>query len=106
MCNGLNYTKLNRRLTDIKSDREKLVGKRILHTITINLGYEDTMKRAAPLLVHANHPHKHSQPLFLLSLASTSSSTIGGAVKGGSLASPSRSFYYHPPIQTPQAEHL
>ena len=30
MCNGLNYTKLNRRLTDIKSDCEKLVGKRIL----------------------------------------------------------------------------
>lgn len=61
MCNGLNYTKLNRRLTDIKSDREKLVGKRILHTITVNIGYEDTMKRAAPLPVHAIHPHKHSQ---------------------------------------------
>lgn len=50
MCNGLNYTKLNRRLTDIKSDWEKLVGKRILHTIIINIGTikRDTTTTTAP----------------------------------------------------------
>lgn len=64
MCNGLNYTKLNRRLTDIKSDWEKLVGKRILHTININIGYEDTMKRTTPLPAHTIHPHIHSRPRF------------------------------------------
>lgn len=53
MCNGLNYTKLNRRLTDIKSDWEKLVGKCILHTIN-----------AEPIHHHYHHPqHQHSLSL-------------------------------------------
>lgn len=71
MCNGLNYTKLNRRLTDIKSDWEKLVGKRILHTININIG---TTKR----LTHtrAIHPRTNTSSSSCIEAVNTLSPTI------------------------------
>lgn len=64
MCNGLNYTKLNRRLTDIKSDWEKLVGKRILHTINIHVC---TMRRSTNTNAPTPPPQTQATGYFILS---------------------------------------
>lgn len=85
MCNGLNYTKLNRRLTDIKSDWEKLVGKCILlpahqHQHHLHLRHDE------PTLHYHQHPINtpaYSESRIILSLPAAAAA---GTVKSPSAA--------------------
>lgn len=77
MCNGLNYTKLNRRLTDIKSDWEKLVGKCILHTNINIIHIYDTMNRRCTTTLAPAHSHIQWKPHYPVTTSSSGSSRGG-----------------------------